>query len=274
MNNKEPFENFKYFSLYKEIGAETDPDNGAKVQYIYWNDKAVEQANNLDIRKEFNRLCQILDNCNNEARTVRIKRAVKNLLNKKEPPAIFKLPPELESLMTFYNIDCLQIMVEIMGLCNDYKINLDYEFAKQFEQFWQPLLLGINSYDEVMAIYGGKWQPQQQQINNILPPELLTDEAKAIFNRGVEMGLFQETTTGYKRDCTKQLIAYFAQQMSLKFELSNKLGKEGQKTVNWKVFEFLFNEKDLKGSKNDWMKTNTKFTPNGFEKIDQIINPT
>ena len=127
---------------------------------------------------------------------------------------------------------------------------------------------------QIIDLYKSFKNEPQQEINNVLPSELTTDEAKAIFKRGVENGLFKETTVGYKRDCTRQLLAYFAQQMSLKFELSNKQDKDGNITINWKIFESLFKEDDLKRAKNDWMKVNSKFTPNGFEKIDQIIEPT
>lgn len=110
-----------------------------------------------------------------------------------------------------------------------------------------------------------------QQAAKMLPKELETEEAKQIFKRAIATKLMEETGRGYKWNGTKQLLAYFAERMSNKFELSNKVDKEGRITVSWKPFEELFGENNLRSAKNDWMKANTRFTPNGYEQIDSIL---
>ena len=108
-------------------------------------------------------------------------------------------------------------------------------------------------------------KPQQ------LPDGLNTNEAKQIFQRAIAVRIIEGTEQGYKWKGTKQLLAYFAEQMSNKFNLSGKLDKEGNTTVSWKPFEDLFGVANLRSAKNDWMKVNTKFTPNGYGQIDDIL---
>lgn len=100
---------------------------------------------------------------------------------------------------------------------------------------------------------------------------LNTSEAKQIFQRAIAARIIEETGKGYKWYGRKQLLAYFAERMSNKFKLSDKLDKEGNTTVSWKPFEDLFGVENLRSAKNDWMKVNTKFTPTGYEQIDDIL---
>lgn len=105
-----------------------------------------------------------------------------------------------------------------------------------------------------------------------LPTVLEHEDAKAIFARAESAGLIKVSGLSYEwKGGTKQLLAYFAEKVSIKLNLSKKLDKDGKKTINWRVFEIVFDVKNLKDAKNDWLKYNTKFTPNGFEEIDKII---
>ncbi len=47
------------------------------------------------------------------------------------------------------------------------------------------------------------------------------------------------------------------------------IGK-GEKT-SWKPFENLFGEKDLRFAKQEAMRFNYRFEPNGYEEIDTIF---
>ena len=86
-----------------------------------------------------------------------------------------------------------------------------------------------NSYHKEVERIRNIINPQHEYTR---PSELENDEAKAIFNRCVEEGLFEKTTTGYKRVCTKQLLAYFANEISLKYHLSHKLDTDDKQTIN------------------------------------------
>lgn len=107
-------------------------------------------------------------------------------------------------------------------------------------------------------------QPEPQQI----PNELSTPEAKIYLDKAIKLNLIDN---GYKWRRNKQLLAYFAEQMSNRLDLSNKLDKDGKQTIAWKPFEILFGKTDLKGAKQNWMRINTKFEPTGFEEIDKIF---
>lgn len=114
-------------------------------------------------------------------------------------------------------------------------------------------------------------QPKPQQLK-ALPKELSIDEAKSLFNKAIENLLITPDGCGYKwEDNTKQLLAYFAERASNKLNLSTKLDKDGNKTINWKVFEIAFGVPKLKEAKMSWMKVNTKFTPTGYKEVDAIF---
>jgi hypothetical protein len=121
-----------------------------------------------------------------------------------------------------------------------------------------------------------EWEQSQQapkEPSFTLPNELDTEEARAYFQKAIEVGLMNDiTSTGYEWNDTKQLLAYFAEQLSKKLRLSDKQDKGGNTMINWKVFEIAFNVPNLKQGKFDWMKLYTTFTPKGYEKIDAIMS--
>lgn len=111
----------------------------------------------------------------------------------------------------------------------------------------------------------------QQELKDLLPEHLKTDEAIKIFQRAIDAKMIEKTDTGLKWKKAKQLLAYFATIISDKFSLITRLDKDGNKTTDWKTFETLFGEQGLKGAKQNWMRLNTKFEPTGFEKVDALF---
>lgn len=107
-----------------------------------------------------------------------------------------------------------------------------------------------------------------------LPAELSSNEATEIFQKAITAGFCTANENGYNWNFEKftgQLLAYFCQVLSCYLNLSKKSDKDGNKTVSWKPFEIAFGVKNIKSYKNDWMKYNTMFTPNGYEQIDKIF---
>jgi hypothetical protein len=136
----------------------------------------------------------------------------------------------------------------------------------RFYAAWCIVLENQNNFEPLFE------QLYTQQQTKELPKELQTDTAKALFQRAIKAGFVEQNGNLYKwKGETKQLLAYFAERMSKTLNLSPKLDKGGNDTTNWKAFEIAFNIMKLKSAKNDWMKVNTLFTPNGYEKIDLIF---
>lgn len=98
-----------------------------------------------------------------------------------------------------------------------------------------------------------------------------TEGADVYINRAIELGIITNTSGGLKWNKTKTLLSYFAEKISVIINLSNVVDKDGDIKVNWKITENTFNVKNLKGAKNDYMKSKTKFKPQGHEEIDNIF---
>ena len=111
----------------------------------------------------------------------------------------------------------------------------------------------------------------QQELKDLLPDKLKGNEAVAIFQKAIDANLISKTTNSLIWNDTKQLLAYFAEKMSVKFALTIRQDKDGNKTISWKTFETLFNENGLKGAKQNWMRLYTRFEPTGFEKVDALM---
>lgn len=116
-----------------------------------------------------------------------------------------------------------------------------------------------------------KTAAEPKELKDLLPDELNTDEAVKVFQRAIDRGLIEKAVTGLKWNDTKQLLSYFADRMSNKFNLSSKLDKDENVTTNWKIFEPLFACSNLRMAKQNWMRLNTKFEPTGFEKVDALF---
>ncbi len=124
-----------------------------------------------------------------------------------------------------------------------------------------------------------KPQPEAgQEQQPVLPKELDTDEAKAILSKAIALGLCDAC---YNWQGTKQTLAYFADMTSHILGLSNtQIERDGEMvyTTNWKPFEALFTCKGkrlgqdkLSDAKQNWMRLNTKFEPNGFEAVKKVF---
>ena len=130
--------------------------------------------------------------------------------------------------------------------------------------------------EEILGLYkieGNQSTKPQQELIDILPEQLKTDEAVKIFQQAIDAKLIEKTNEGLKWKETNQLLAYFATKLSDRFNLSTKLNKDGNKTTAWKPFEELFNLKEgtLKVAKQNWMRLNLDFEPTGFEKVKVLF---
>ena len=115
-----------------------------------------------------------------------------------------------------------------------------------------------------------KLEPRQE-----MPKELNTDNAKAIFDKAERAGLISMNGQQYNwnktNENTYQLLAYFCEKMSQYLKLSKKNDKNCNPTTSWRPFELLFGISNIKGYKNDWMKAEIHFLPNGHERIDALF---
>ena len=132
----------------------------------------------------------------------------------------------------------------------------------------------IEGLKSIWAVEARKEEHQQhERKNKSLHKILNTDEAKRLFDNAIQYNLILPDAEGYEWvGGTKELLAYFAERMSNKLSLSSKLDKDGNNTINWKVFENLFGIPKIKDAKYSWLKLNTKFTPNGYDKIDKVFD--
>lgn len=102
-----------------------------------------------------------------------------------------------------------------------------------------------------------------------IPEELDTPEARKIFEKAIDAGFIENSKTGYKWKGKKQLLAYFAEKMSLRFNLGEI--RNGKQTINWIIFQSIFNVSNIKGAKYDDMKDKFKFSPPGYEIVDKLF---
>lgn len=124
---------------------------------------------------------------------------------------------------------------------------------------------------ELQNLYSESSSEPKHGLIELLPEELKKNEVVGIFQRAIDANLIVHTPKGLKWKDTKQLLAYFAVRLSELFDLSKRVDKDGNKTTSWKPFENLFGETDLKGAKQNWMRSNTKFEPTGFKKVDALL---
>ena len=104
-----------------------------------------------------------------------------------------------------------------------------------------------------------------ERWEDLLPKELSSEEAKEMIETAIEAGLIE--IDGYKLKWTKskQLLAYYAEQMCKKLNIG-----KGEKT-SWKPFEQLFNVNNLKSAKQNYMQRFTRFEPDGHNEIDSLF---
>jgi len=179
----------------------------------------------------------------------------------------------LDALLLTYGIDLLRLQRESGLYLKDYRLITDvdsYIGSMELAQKYIDALPKEPQQEQTTDAQSLNPEPQQE-LKDILPEQLKTDEAVKIFQKAIDARMIEKTATGLKWFKTKQLLAYFATRMSDKFSLITRLDKDGNKTTDWKTFETLFGEQGLKGAKQNWMRLNTKFKPTGFEKVDALF---
>lgn len=123
--------------------------------------------------------------------------------------------------------------------------------------------------------YPGSYEikDQNQTVESVsIPEELDTPEARKIFDKAIDAGLIKRSdklNAVYMWLDEKQLLAYFAEKMSLRFNLGKI--RNGKQTINWIIFQSIFNVPKIKGAKYDDMKDKFKFSPPGYEIVDKLF---
>ena len=155
----------------------------------------------------------------------------------------------------------------------DNSANSAYIINKGTQNFFYGTIHNINYYGKTKK---GKdeddfvqpmteLQATAKDWREILPRELATEEAKSMIETAIEAGLIKVQGSRLRWMKSKQLLAYYAEQMCKRLNLT-----KGEK-MTWKPFETLFNEEGLKTAKQDAMRFNYRFEPNGYEDLDALF---
>lgn len=185
----------------------------------------------------------------------------------------------LDALLLTYGIDLLRLQRESGLYLKDHRLITDVDSYIGSMELAQRYIDALPKEPQPEQANSGQTtdaqslnpEPQQMELKDLLPKKLKADEAVEVFQNAIDAQLITNSPEGLKWNDTKQLLAYFATKVSDKFNLTTKLDKDGNKTTDWKTFETLFEQKGLKGAKQNWMRINTKFEPTGFEKVDALF---
>ncbi len=185
----------------------------------------------------------------------------------------------LDALLLTYGIDLLRLQRESGLYLKDHRLITDVDSYIGSMELAQRYIDALPKEPQPEQANSGQTtdaqslnpEPQQMELKDLLPKKLKADEAVEVFQNAIDAQLITNSPEGLKWNDTKQLLAYFATKVSDKFNLTTKLDKDGNKTTDWKTFETLFEQKGLKGAKQNWMRLNTKFEPTGFEKVDALF---
>lgn len=185
----------------------------------------------------------------------------------------------LDALLLTYGIDLLRLQRESGLYLKDHRLITDVDSYIGSMELAQRYIDALPKESQPEQANSGQTtdaqslnpEPQQMELKDLLPKKLKADEAVEVFQNAIDAQLITNSPEGLKWNDTKQLLAYFATKVSDKFNLTTKLDKDGNKTTDWKTFETLFEQKGLKGAKQNWMRLNTKFEPTGFEKVDALF---
>lgn len=185
----------------------------------------------------------------------------------------------LDALLLTYGIDLLRLQRESGLYLKDHRLITDVDSYIGSMELAQRYIDALPKESQPEQANSGQTtdaqslnpEPQQMELKDLLPKKLKADKAVEVFQNAIDAQLITNSPEGLKWNDTKQLLAYFATKVSDKFNLTTKLDKDGNKTTDWKTFETLFEQKGLKGAKQNWMRLNTKFEPTGFEKVDALF---
>lgn len=185
----------------------------------------------------------------------------------------------LDALLLTYGIDLLRLQRESGLYLKDHRLITDVDSYIGSMELAQRYIDALPKEPQPEQANSGQTtdaqslnpEPQQMELKDLLPKKLKADEAVEVFQNAIDAQLITNSPEGLKWNDTKQLLAYFATKVSDKFNITTKLDKDGNKTTDWKTFETLFEQKGLKGAKQNWMRLKTKFEPTGFEKVDALF---
>ena len=185
----------------------------------------------------------------------------------------------LDAMLLTYGIDLLRLQRESGLYLKDHRLITDVDSYIGSMELAQRYIDALPKEPQPEQANSGQTtdaqslnpEPQQMELKDLLPKKLKADEAVEVFQNAIDAQLITNSPEGLKWNDTKQLLAYFATKVSDKFNLTTKLDKDGNKTTDWKTFETLFEQKGLKGAKQNWMRLKTKFEPTGFEKVDALF---
>lgn len=179
---------------------------------------------------------------------------------------VFTFANRLDALLLTYGIDLMRLQKESGIYLKEYRLK------PIISKYIGSMELAQKYIDELPK--ADSTAIEKTTDNQAPPKELQTDKAKELLNKAITAGFVSLDSNLYQwnfESYTGQLLAYFCERASHYLNLSKRTDKDGNKTVNWKVFEKAFNVKNIKSYKNDWMKVNTKFTPKGYDEIDKLF---
>ena len=140
-----------------------------------------------------------------------------------------------------------------LKIVEDFSISL---IIRDIFDYYHKTIIPRKALSELSNTPNQEQEPQEQEpqtpTNPILPPKLSTPEAMKYWKKAQEAGLVDEH---YQWLETKVLLACFAKEMSDRFDLGKGTNSDGSKRINWKIFENLFGESNLRGALNDLKKT-------------------
>lgn len=148
-----------------------------------------------------------------------------------------------------------------------YTIQEETDIVNDVHKRYEDVLKYI---DVLIDTFGESLKVPDESVD--IPKELDTPEARKIFDKAIDAGLIKRSdklNAVYMWQDEKQLLAYFAEKMSLRFNLGKI--RNGEQTINWKIFQSIFNVSNIKGAKYDDMKDKFKFSPPGYEIVDKLF---
>lgn len=157
-------------------------------------------------------------------------------------------------------------LIEIKELMNERSRLCILREDKKYIDLYDSLIRTVE--ERILTLPDVKEKHKQLSI----PVELDTPEARKIFEKAIDAGLIKRSdklNAVYMWQDEKQLLAYFAEKMSLRFNLGKI--RNGEQTINWIIFQSIFNVSNIKGAKYDDMKDKFKFSPPGYEIVDKLF---
>ena len=155
--------------------------------------------------------------------------------------------------------------------CGVYGRIPEYALTEELQPLFSRIFLNVSHIWVEIQHYWEFKECKEKQTPS-LPKELDNELFKQILNRGIKAGIIILEAGKYKWKKSKELLAYFAIRVT---ELLN-LKKRYNAMANYKPFEILFEEDNLRGCPFDWEdrtgEDHKNFKPNGWEEIEALLN--